>query len=279
MIRTLLPVLLAGAAALIAVGCSSQRPSPRRRPMSPKHEEHAHQSQHGGIIVSIGRDSYHAEAVFEKGGTLRLYMLGKDESKVQEVEAQAARPPTPRPTAATEAEQFVLQARAAAGRRARQDLPVRRPAARSDLPARASRSRSRTSRIGGERFRIGFKSVRRRPPTADAGMPAKLADRRGADKLFLTPGGQVHRRPTSRPTATRSPSVKFQRHPGRPTTPNPKPGDKICPITETKANPKFTWVVGGKTYEFCCPPCIDEFVATAKEKPDEIKDPEFYRKK
>ena len=43
-------------------------------------EEHGHKAGvHGGIMVSLGRDSYHAEAVFEKGGLLRLYTLGKDE--------------------------------------------------------------------------------------------------------------------------------------------------------------------------------------------------------
>ena len=57
-----------------------------------------------------------------------------------------------------------------------------------------------------------------------------------------------------------------------------KAGDKICPITLTKANPKFAWIVGGKTYEFCCPPCVDEFVRTAKEQPGELKDPESYIK-
>ena len=52
-------------------------------------EEHAHKpGMHGGIIVPIGRDSYHAEAVFEQGGTLRLFMLGQDEARVQEVEIQ-----------------------------------------------------------------------------------------------------------------------------------------------------------------------------------------------
>src|SRR4051812_41134652 len=54
-----------------------------------KDAEHGHKpGGHGGIMVSIGRDSYHAEAVFEKGGYLRLYMLGPDESKVIEVESQ-----------------------------------------------------------------------------------------------------------------------------------------------------------------------------------------------
>ena len=45
----------------------------------------------------------------------------------------------------------------------------------------------------------------------------------------------------------------------------------------TKANPKFSWVVGGKTYEFCCPPCVDEFVAQAKAG-GEIGEPEDYVK-
>lgn len=59
----------------------------------------------------------------------------------------------------------------------------------------------------------------------------------------------------------------------------PKPGDKTCPISETKANPRFTWIVGGKTYEFCCSPCVVEFVSRAKEHPEAIKEPESYRQK
>src|SRR5690242_2796375 len=52
-------------------------------------DEHAHKpGQHGGIIVAIGANSYHVEAVFEKGRTLRLLTLGADESKVQDVDTQ-----------------------------------------------------------------------------------------------------------------------------------------------------------------------------------------------
>ena len=37
---------------------------------------HGHQpGSHGGIIVPIGSDSYHAEAVVEKGGGFQLLML------------------------------------------------------------------------------------------------------------------------------------------------------------------------------------------------------------
>ena len=56
----------------------------------------------------------------------------------------------------------------------------------------------------------------------------------------------------------------------------PGPNDKLCPITRTKANPKCTWIINGKVYEFCCPPCITEFVKLAKEKPQEIREPKFY---
>lgn len=43
---------------------------------------------HGGVIVSLGKDSYHVEAVFEKDGAIRLYLLGKDEAKPQEIDVQ-----------------------------------------------------------------------------------------------------------------------------------------------------------------------------------------------
>ncbi len=43
---------------------------------------------HGGIMVSLGRDSYHVEAVIDSEGAVRLYTLGKDESRVIAVESQ-----------------------------------------------------------------------------------------------------------------------------------------------------------------------------------------------
>jgi YHS domain-containing protein len=130
-------------------------------------------------------------------------------------------------------------------------------------------------RIGGERFRVGFKSAAG-DAHAGAAMPQKVAD---ADerKLYLTPGGMYTAADIDANGGV-TPSQKFKGVQAAHDL-KPKPGDKICPITLTKANPKFAWVVGGKTYEFCCPPCVDEFVQTAKEKPDEVKDPEAYIKK
>ena len=56
-------------------------------------------------------------------------------------------------------------------------------------------------------------------------------------------------------------------------------GAILCPITRTQANPKFPWVVGGKKYLFCCPPCVAEFVKSAKTSPKSLKAPESYVQK
>ena len=50
------------------------------------------------------------------------------------------------------------------------------------------------------------------------------------------------------------------------------------PITGTRASPRFTWIVGGKAYQFCCPPCVEEFVRQAKGRPRTIHPPEYYVK-
>jgi YHS domain-containing protein len=60
--------------------------------------------------------------------------------------------------------------------------------------------------------------------------------------------------------------------------PNPGPGDPICPVTRTKANRGCSWIIGGETYFFCCPPCIDEFLALAKDQPNQISLPDAYHR-
>jgi hypothetical protein len=95
--------------------------------------------------------------------------------------------------------------------------------------------------------------------------------------LYLTPGGKY----TDADIRANGMMVAAEKFKGIKATHDvkPKPGDVLCPVSMTKANSKFTWVIGGKPYEFCCPPCVDEFVALAKEKPEEVQDPEFYKKK
>ncbi len=235
-------------------------------------EEHGHKAgAHGGIMVSLGRDSYHAEAVFEKGGVLRLYTLGKEESRVIDVEKQTLKGFV-KAEGESEAEQFTLESEPQDG-----DAEGRTSQFVGTLPKGLWGQNLDVTVpnivISGERFRLGFKST---PEQHDEGMPDKIADDQER-QLYLTPGGKYTEadiKANGGVTAT----TKFK---GLKSSHDmfPKPGDKICPITKTKANPKFVWVVDGKSYEFCCPPCVDEFVKTAKATPDEIKQPTDYVKR
>lgn len=230
-------------------------------------EGHGHKpGAHGGIIVSIGADSYHAEAVFQQGGVLKLFMLGQDESRIVEVDAQnltayfravddteaipAELKPTPQEgDAVGQTSQFTAQ------------VPV-------DLVGEALEVTVPNIRIAGERFRLGFTSKPAGHDAADAGMPTAVS---GAEErtLYLTPAGKYTQADIDANGGVTA-SVRFKGVASAHDL-HPKAGDRICPVTLTKANPDFPWVINGQTYLFCCPPCVDEYVKMAKERPDELQ--------
>jgi hypothetical protein len=279
MVRTLAPLTLAASLALAAVaGCgkapappaTSEAASAAKQPAPGPDGEHAHKpGTHGGIIAEIGRDNYHAEAVFEKGGTLRLYTLGQDEARVQEVEAQTLTAYA-RAEGGTESAPFTLNPEPQPGdaQGMTSQFVGRLPA---ELRGRRVEVTVPSIRIAGERFRLGFASAG--GDGHDEDMPAKVTDEEER-LLYLTPGGKYTREDIAA-NGNMTASQKFQ---GLKSAHNARtrPGDRTCPVSETKANPKFTWVVGGKEYEFCCPPCVDEFVKMAKEHPEQVKDPGAY---
>ncbi len=284
-------VLIAGAgvvaaAGLAVVGCGSPDPTaptansqptgkaPAAGAPSPSDEAHGHKpGAHGGTLVSLGRDSYHAEAVFEKGGLVRLYLLGKDEARIQEVEVQDLAAYVT-PDGATEADKMSFRAEPQPGdaKGKTSQFVATLP---KDLVGKKVQVTVNNLNVNGERFRIAFSNAAVAGDHGGAEMPAKKGSEEEV-KLYLTPGGK-YTEADIKANGGLVASVKFKglraEHDLK-----PKPGDLICPVTLTKANPKFTWVVGGKTYQFCCPPCVDEFVALAKEKPGEIKDPKDYVK-
>lgn len=99
----------------------------------------------------------------------------------------------------------------------------------------------------------------------------------GEKALFLTPGGRY----TDADIAANEGLTPHQKFHGFIAKHNPRPqvGERLCPITLTKANPECTWVINGYEYQFCCPPCIDEFIKLAKEHPEEILPPDAYVKR
>ena len=282
---------IAGLIAVYVVGCNRQDsgradPTDQTKPAAdpaaghaseasyaPGHEgEHGHEpGEHGGIIVSLGRDSYHAEAVFEKGGRLRLYMFGQDETRVQEVESQELTAYA-KAEGGGEAVSFTLKPE-----RQSDDAEGTTSQFVGQLPAEFDGTNVSVTipniRIKGERFRMGFTSTSE--PHSATDMPDKVSDNEEA-QLYLTPGG-LYSVADIAANGNQTASQKFEGFRAAHDL-KPKTGDKICPVTLTKANPKVSWIVGGKTYEFCCPPCVDEFVALAKESPEEIKQPEDYVK-
>jgi len=104
---------------------------------------------------------------------------------------------------------------------------------------------------------------------------AKSSDKMRA--LFLTPGG-LYTKADIRANGNQTANQKYGNFMASHDA-TPKPGQRVCPVTKTVANPTLTWVIGGKKYQFCCPPCITEFVAKAKKDPKSIKAPEAYVKK
>jgi hypothetical protein len=236
-------------------------------------EEHKHKpGAHGGTLISIGLDSYHAEAVFDSAGSVKLFMLGQDETRVLDVETQTlvayikadgqnqatevSLEPQPQPGDAQGRTSLFVG-----------ELP-------EDLAGRAVEVTIPSITIAGERFRVAFTT-----PPDDGGhgdeMPPPAVDDAEERELFLTAGGKY----TEADIAANGFQTASQKFKGFKAAHDlrPKAGDKICPITLTKANPECTWVVAGKEYQFCCPPCVTEFVMLAKEDGD-IKDPEDYVK-
>jgi|GEM_PF-207644 len=238
-------------------------------PVAVNPEEHPHiPGAHGGIIIPIGSDSYHAEAVIEKDGTFRLLMLGADETRIQEVDIQPVKAYV---KAAGESDATPIDMKAtpqdgdAAGMTSQfvGKLPEAAVGGAVDVTIP-------NLRIGGERFRVGFTTAVQQH---DSGMPAAVTGTE-EQKLYFTPGGKYTQADIDA-NGKLSAGQKFRGFMSKHDM-KPKPGDFICPVTFTKANPKIEWIVGGKEYLFCCPPCVDEFVRMAKEEPDQVKEPEDY---
>lgn len=111
------------------------------------------------------------------------------------------------------------------------------------------------------------------PARAEPEMPASVGEAEERE-IHLQPGGKYTLADIEANGRT-IPSRKFRGFRAQHDS-NPKPGDRLCPVTQTKANPDCVWTIAGQLYQFCCPPCIDEFVRRAKEKPESIQPPDAY---
>ncbi len=233
-------------------------------------ESHGHPpGPHGGSVVAIDRDNrFHAEAVFEPGGRVRLYTFGQELTEVRPVDARTV-------CAAVRGhdrqDEFAVMLRP--------DPQPGDPAGTASrfagrLPPALWRGHLRlvvwSLPVNGARFLFEIDSSGA-PPDPAATERAAAAEA----ALYSTPGGK-YREEDIRANGAATASRKYR---GERSAHNDKPaaGERVCPVSGSRADPRFTWAVGGREYLFCCPPCIDEFVTLAKERPDEVREPESYR--
>ena len=252
-----------------AVQTASVSPASRLSVSKESTEEHPHiPGAHGGIVIPIGSDSYHTEAVIEKNGVFRLLMLGADETRIQEVDLQAIHAYI-KAAGDTDATPIDMKATPQDG-----DAPNKTSQFVGQLPEAAIGKAIDVTipnlRIGTERFRVGFTTA---VEVHDNGMPAAVSAAE-EQQLYFTAAGKY----TEADIKANGPlpaGTKFRGFMSKHDM-SPKPGDLICPVTFTKANPKIEWQVNGNKYLFCCPPCVDEFVRMAKEEQDSLREPEEY---
>jgi YHS domain-containing protein len=234
-------------------------------------ETHAHlPGEHGGLIVPIGQDQYHVEPVFQADGSLRLYMLAANESQVLEVERQTI---TAYVSKENDARAVPIQFKPAPSPDdAAEKTSVFAAQLNEDFQKTAITVVIPSIRIAQTRYRFSFHSG------GEGGneMPQSTTTQAARD-LFLSPKGLY----TAADIKANGSTTAAEKYRGFHSSHdfNPKPGDPICPVTHTKANPQCAWIVGGKKYLFCCPPCIDEFVKLAREEPAKVKSPEDYVKR
>ena len=194
-------------------------------------EEHAHkEGAHGGTIVSLGRDSYHVEAIVTDTGELRLYTLGSDETRVKDVEIQDLTAYV-KQSGGSDSTSVTVKAQPQPGDESGKSslfvaqLPESLVGSAVDIAIPSIK-------IAGERFRLGFST--KADDHGDAAMPDKVSDD-AERKLYLAPGGiytQADIDANGNMTATQKFKGFMAKH-----DMHPKPGDKICPVTMRRPIP------------------------------------------
>lgn len=231
---------------------------------------HAETTPHSANIQSFGNN--HVEASLSTSGRLTIHFYGAQEKQLEPIDADMPPAASLLPTG----EDSVTVALTA------EPYPGEPAHTSSRFIGETGKSPGQTGLVltipyQGQTYRVSWRPEQLPVGAVEGGAQTAMPQALGsaeAQKLFLTPGGlytQADIEANGNTTATAKYGTQMSAH-----NAHPKPGDALCPISETAANAKFAWIIGGKTYTFCCPPCIEEFVRKAKETPAKIKQPEEY---
>ena len=205
---------------------------------------HSDTQVHSPNVQSAG--DYHVEAQMDNSGHLELYLYGTQPGQLSPIptigldltmEAKAIIPGEDNAPIALKAKPYPSDPAGFSSRFV--GSFARRPDQQAGL--------SLTLPIEDRVYRVQWRPENLIPgqfaSAGDAPMPQAVPDA-AAQKLFLTPGGLY----TAADIAANGNQTAKQKYGSQMSAHNahPKPGDRICPITDTVSNPKFAWIVGGK---------------------------------
>lgn len=224
---------------------------------------------HGGGMVQVG--SRQLELVREPSGQLRCYALSAEGTELRPIRS-AALTVEVTPDGSTLTRRTALLPAPEPG-----DPPGTASVFTGTLPAGLAEAPVQvalTVPLDGRRYRARFDL---RPESGPAALPPAMPPPAAVTEqaaLYAFPGGRYTaadiRANGAAPAAEKYRGLLPDHHL------RPARGERVCPITRTRANPRFAWTINGKRYLFCCPPCIDEFVKKAKKNTASIPAPESY---
>jgi len=269
-------LLLCGLAGIAAFALLTSPPNTS----SQKDGTHTDVQAHSPNIQSFG--DQHIEAQMDKAGAVQLFFYSKKPGQLMSVPIEEIKRTLQAETLFPGEDPAIIDLRA-------DPLPGEPEGMTSHFVGKFDRRDDQqvvglilTFTLSGNAYRVRWQPGHLAPGQFAASdheqpsMPAALASD-AERKLFLTPGG-AYTEADIQANGGVPPSQKYKGFRAAHNM-NPKQGDRLCPITDTQANTKLTWIIGGKSYPFCCPPCIEEFVVQAKTKPTTIYPPEHYVKR
>jgi hypothetical protein len=222
--------------------------------------EHEHKmGKHGGIITSLGADDkYHLETYIDAKGNITIFTLDANENSFwaynQEITAFIK-------TNNNETSSIILSPR---------HYNEYMDCLYGQIPLNFEQVTIIFNiNFGKDRYRVVINHDALKMPESDLSGEEER-------KLFLTPGG-IYTEEDIKANGSTVPSVKFKGFKAKHDA-NPKKGDRICPVTFTLANKMCTWIVQGEEYQFCCPPCLGNFIELAKQHPEQVKHSHEYIK-
>lgn len=267
--KGLMTVAFAG---LFLAGCSQPTSSPTKSGAKAKVEDDHHANgPHGGTVFDFGGGAYHGEfTVDHKTKDVAVFVLDGSAKRTKPIKAETV----------------MLTIKSPPFQIALKSSPME-----TDPQGETCRFVGNDERFGkvqefegtvnfeldGKPFAGDFKEKPDNHGSArHAGMPEGVGGTPAERDLFLLPGG-IYTEADIKANGNILPSIKFRGI----SWPHDdvKPGDKVCPVTMNKADSRCQWTVAGKSYEFCCTPCLDKFVKWAKQQPEKIKDPSEYIQK